>query len=512
MNPEAKQGIGSDPVDSLLQHLGIEEDERAVYSAIYRREEEGVSLLYASLLIGPEEMAAGSWGAWMLNGAERLTERFQSLAKAPAQGLIESAPVQGSAEILAGRFSIDHARMRSWLTGVLDAGVLPQFEELPEANAKLLAPTAPLHIFPRLWTPVSRLAATTIRPLRGFFFPLAEQPKALVTRAWRLGGVTAHDGSWSTLGIALPNEGHSFEPPPAGLLIGRLERRAWFNDVRGDGAFKRYELHVGIEPERVDVSELEVELEEWSGDEVVNSRRLALGDLKLGQRAGADRFLVSLPTLGRGFAHVARLYDREGALLDRTQRARLVERMVGKARYRGPHGAVGTQEFEIGERVDVGLEERLARFDRLDEDYRQMLQEGLEERVISGPGRANVLRDELGRVSKPLSILDPYFGYSPSDWQSLTGLGLPVRILTGRGAKPAPSGLANVEVRRWRGAARNPPFHDRFYLWEGGGLSVGTSPSGLGSRDARLDRLGATEAAAWLASFETYWQSGDFRS
>lgn len=507
----SQQGTDDDSVNSLIEHLGPAEGERAVYSAIYRREESGFHLQYASLLIGPEAMASGSWGAWMLGGAERLNDRFQLLSEVPAEGLVESAPVEGDAEVVAGRFVIEVDQMRSWLTEAVGQQTVPQIGELPEARALLLAPSSPQRVFPRLWTPVSRLAATTIRPLRGFFFPLAEEGAPLVAGEWEVGGVTAYDGPWSTLGIALPNEGHSFEAPPAGLLVGRLERRAWFNDVRGDGAFDRYQLHIGIEPEQIDVSELAVELEEWSGEELVNVRRLALGDLKLGQRAGADRFLVALPTLGRGFAHAARLYDREGVLLDCTQRAHLVERMVGRGKVRGPDGAVATQHFSVGERVEVGLGERLARFDRVEDDYREMLREGLEERIITTRTRgAEVLRNELARVSKPVSILDPYFGYKPADWNVLAGLNVAIRILSGSGAKRPPANLANVEVRRWRHSG-NPPFHDRSYLWEGGGLSVGTSPSGLGNRDARLDRMGATEATALRASFEAYWQSGDFR-
>jgi hypothetical protein len=511
MTQTPTQPAPEESVDSLFDHLGQEADERAVYSAIYGVDGEGgLGLRYASLLIGPAAMSEGSWAAWMLTGARHLTERFQDLANVPAEGLLDSTPVLEGGALVGARFAMDVAAARTWLAQALAGELLPAVGDLGAASATLLAPTAPLHLFPRLWSPVSRLAASTVRPQRGFFFPLADQPDPPVLRAWKVGGVSAHDGSWSTLGIALPLEGQRTKPPPAGLLVARLERRAWFNDVRGDGNFNRFELHVGIEPERIDISELEVELEEWDGEELVNSRRLALGDLKLGQRAGKDRFLVGLPTLGRGFAHEARLYDREGALLDRTQRSRLVERIEAKARYGGPGGAVANQKFTIGERVEAALLERLARFDQLDEDYRQMLSAGLEERIISGPGRANVLGDELARVTRPLAILDPYFGYQASDWQALSTVATPIRILTGAKAKPVPAALTNVEVRRWRGPAKNPPFHDRFYLWEGGGLTVGTSPSGLGSRDARLDRIGATEAAAWMASFETYWLSADF--
>jgi hypothetical protein len=507
----APQPEGQRSVSALFDHLGCENDERAVYSAIYCRGEAGTfHLQHASLLVGPAEMAAASWGAWMLTGSEYLRERFQALADTPAEGLIDSAPVLGGREVLAGRCAMGVEDAHRWLEEAFVNDAVPAAGELPPAQALLLAPSAPLHVFPRLWTPTSRLAATAVRPQRGFLFALDNQLEPLVAREWEIGGVTAFDGPWSTLGIALPNEGHRFEPPPQGLFVGRLERRAWFNDVRGDGGFNRYELHVGIEPDRIDVSELEVELEEWDGEDLVNCRRLRLADLKLGQRAGATRFLVSLPTLGRRLAHEARLYDREGALLDRTQRSHLVERMIARGRLVGPSGKVARHEFTVGKQVEVGLEERLARLDQLDEDYRQMLRKGLEERIISTSQQADVLCEELATVTRPLAIHDPFFGKHSSDWDALANVNVPVRILTGKAAKAVPEKYAHVELRRWRGRAPSPPFHDRFYLWEGGGLSVGTSPSGLGKRDARIDRIGATEAAGWLARFEAYWKDPDF--
>ena len=67
----APQPEGERSVSPLFDHLGCENSERAVYSAIYRRGEDGaLHLQHASLLVGPAEMAAASWGAWMLTGSE----------------------------------------------------------------------------------------------------------------------------------------------------------------------------------------------------------------------------------------------------------------------------------------------------------------------------------------------------------------------------------------------------------------------------------------------------------
>jgi len=302
------------------------------------------------------------------------------------------------------------------------------------------------------------------------------------------------------------------DPPCQGLLVGRLERRAWFDDVKGDGTFNRYELHIGLEPDRIDIADLEVELEEWAnGGELTNSRRLLLGDLDLGSRAGLKRVVVSLPTLGRGLAHEARLYDRDGVLLDRTQRSKLAERIIARGRVVAPDGSSATTTFTAGEHVTVGVAERLERLDQLERDYRELLERGLETRIIRDRQTAlDVIAGHLQAAAREIWILDPYFGRSPDDWTVLQNVTAPVRVLTGRDAKRPPAMMHNVRVRKWIGAQRNPLFHDRFYLWEGGGLTVGTSPSGFGNRDARIDRLRSVEADGWRALFSQYWNSTDF--
>jgi hypothetical protein len=84
--------------------------------------------------------------------------------------------------------------------------------------------------------------------------------------------------------------------------------------------------------------------------------------------------------------------------------------------------------------------------------------------------------------------------------------GAPPAALLERLAR-ADKAAASLEARSWRGGTA--PWHDRFYLWQGGGLSVGTSPSGLGKRVARIDRLNANEAAGWQNLFNTWWASAD---
>jgi hypothetical protein len=86
---------------------------------------------------------------------------------------------------------------------------------------------------------------------------------------------------------------------------------------------------------------------------------------------------------------------------------------------------------------------------------------------------------------------------------------VPVRVLTGK--------LANGEVvkaklggnvqARFRPEA---PIHDRIYLWDGGGLSLGGSPTTFGQAPLRLARLSDGEADLWRAEFENLWRSPFF--
>jgi hypothetical protein len=62
--------------------------------------------------------------------------------------------------------------------------------------------------------------------------------------------------------------------------------------------------------------------------------------------------------------------------------------------------------------------------------------------------------------------------------------------------------LPQLEIRSW---SQKAPWHDRAYLWADGGLTVGVSPSGLGKRLMRLDRLSPVEAGAWRTWFEAWW-------
>lgn len=563
----------------LFDELGSEDEEAVVLSAIYQELPDGGGhppfvLRHAALIVGPPSLADCNWPQWHRDHSGRCEPHVEEAASTPVEFRFDGPG------FVAGRAVVDVTAARQWLLDCVDSGVAPAIGPLPAAQAPLTPPDALLHIFPRLYTPVARLATQAGRPSRGFFFAAtlpelsnlqadvgeealvregppkssghldqkwtvnesgttrkrglddlgltpevaeaaarAERPEEaaapaldfMVPAQWTVNGIDVMSGCSQLLGIAVPNPMfRSMKPAAAGLLVARLERRAWFNDVAGDGQFVNYLLQVGLEPDRVDVADLEVTLEEWASDELANARRLDLGDLDVGERAGLLQVTVALPTLGRGLAHAALLHDRDGARLDMTQRSKLLQQVRVTVQI-DAEGEVADQSFTVGKKLNVEVFERLERLRTLEDAYRDLLQAGLAARIVTVPTRAvSLVNESLQLARGELLVMDPYFGGDLRDWDVLQGLSVAVRVLTGSKGKAAPGCLPRVKVRRHKPGQGAPPFHDRLYLWEGGGLSVGTSPSGLGKRDTRIDRLRAWESDGWRALFEAYWRGGAF--
>lgn len=145
---------------------------------------------------------------------------------------------------------------------------------------------------------------------------------------------------------------------------------------------------------------------------------------------------------------------------------------------------------------------RLAALDAAEDAYTRLLTEGLERHILDSPQAAlSALQGALQDAKDELLILDPYFGRDAADWQALDRVTVLVRVLTmhQRSASPTKPAVlieapdqANIQhlpqlrIRSW---SQKAPWHDRAYLWTGGGLTVGGSPSGLGKRLMRMDRL-----------------------
>ncbi len=123
---------------------------------------------------------------------------------------------------------------------------------------------------------------------------------------------------------------------PSGLLVGRFERRAWLNGQHLRPDEDIYDVQIGLEPDRVELADLELDVEERVGEETVVSERLRLEDVDLRDvedalhaekpsRTGRPAVTVALPTLGRRTKRTVRLHHRDGSMLDDWPPFHLVE-------------------------------------------------------------------------------------------------------------------------------------------------------------------------------------------
>ena len=530
---EAPQILDVAGVSSLLDRLEIEADEVAVFSFAALHEPDGPAhLAFASVLFGPPEIAAESWPRWSANASQSSAALVQQWEA----GGVDTTAWTDFAEVrdgwLFGRRCIAAADgvavTAAWLADLL-AGDAVNIPGGPPIQAELRAAAGVTRTFPHLASPAGLLVGAVQRPTIGYFFPMIDPPNvADAPVAWDIGGYSVPAAPLWVLGLPItdpPLHSRPFDPeslPVPGVMVGRVERRAWISGLRGEPTGETYLIALGLDHQRVSLADLEVDLEEFHDGELISARRLRLGDLQLPPLPIPPTHVVELQmsSLGLRLSRQVRLYDRDGLLLDIGDRMPTIEaiQLVVQA------GNAQPVETVIGGAPPTALLDRLARADQADAEYAQALQEGLAGRVIDDPAKGlPVLRDLLQGAHGDLAVLDPYFGWDVVDWSALGLATGGIRVLTGHGyyngngtltqqkVKAPPAGTApasaSFSARSWRGG--KPPWHDRVYLWQGGGLSVGTSPSGLGKRVARIDRMTANETAGWQNMFDTWWASAD---
>jgi hypothetical protein len=352
------------------------------------------------------------------------------------------------------------------------------------------------------------------RPVLGYRFPLATSGEAVPERpaSWTAGNVTVAQPLFTLLGFGLTSSGAS--PPPA-LAIGRLRRTAWFSDVR---LTEYVEVSVTLGSGLASPGDLEVDLEEYAKDGLVHARRLRLADLATPE-GPQGRITVVLPTLGPELRRRIRLYDLAGRLLDVCDADAFVSQLKFAMKAQVGEETV-TAETTMGQAPGAPSPvTRLAALDAAEDAYTRLLTEGLDRRILDSPQAALAALQSAVRDAKDeLLILDPYFGRDAADWQVLAHVAVPVRVLTMHKkfatptkpavliAAPDPASIQHLPQLHIRSWSQTAPWHDRAYLWTAGGLTVGGSPSGLGKRLMRMDRLNPAEAEGWRARFETWWQ------
>jgi len=255
------------------------------------------------------------------------------------------------------------------------------------------------------------------------------------------------------------------------------------------------------------MADLELTHLEYLRDEVVSSTRIRIEDLDTSEVEEAGKAAISLPTLGRSVAHELLLQTLDGELLDKS----------------GPYGIVESVHMTLvvngHEQPPVvsgvtdpppELDHRLARADELTATIEGVIQNGAQARVIADRQTAlERLAAHLERARGELLVRDQYFGQHAAEWRLLDKVPVPVRVLTGKIAKDEIPWIAPHVQARYRSSGKR--IHERVYLWEGGGLSVGGSPSTFGNGPVRMTRIRPSEAEIWRTEFEALWDSELFR-
>jgi hypothetical protein len=492
----------------LWSRLRAEPEEKAVLTVVFEPQDDGLVLRCGSLLIGPSPAVASGWPAWRLAEGRSPTPSETALA-APAEFVADVGPVT------VGRATIELEEALAWLQAALQDGTCPAIRCLPAASASLTAAKAPIRVSTESETAAGAMAAWLARPIAGYHFKRTDEPAQISPgNQWVVNGKTHFSPALDLLGMSWFEHGTS--PAPSGLLVGRFERRAWLAGQHLHPESDLYEVRIGLEPDRMDVADLELEVEDRVDGELVLSERLRLEDTDLpesddllrpppGQERRASRSVlqIMLPTLGRQVRRVVRLHTRDGELLDEWPAFNIVESIGLTMTVDGTRRPI---TWIGGKRTGVDLVERLGSVERVRKQYENLRRQGLSRRLFDDPALGwRTLRRMLERTPGEVLVIDPWL----RDWGLLSGLGgIPPRVLIGANV-PGPPAEFEGKVARWRRKSA-VPFHDRFFLWDGGGVSVGTSTGSPAARLFRIARIAAAESSELHERVAVWWSDPDF--
>jgi hypothetical protein len=495
----------STDLETVWNYLELSPEEIVVLSAIYETRGDTHRLMAASLLAGPPSVADG-WPAWRLR---------QGFKPAPSEDLVEfSAEFAAHQDsFVAGRAVLSQADAYRWLADILEGGRCAPTGELPEAHACLGTARAPIRICTHTESGVGALATWLARPVVGFHFPRKDEACGVEPgRSWTIKGTQFFSPAIDLLGMSWFEEKKG--QPPSGLLLGRFERRAWLVSQRLEPEKDLYRVEVGLGPDRTELMDLEIEVEEEVAGELVFAEHLRLEDTDLSEvenvlygpppSAGRYEIGVALPTLGRGVRRSVRLTHRDGSLLDSWQSFNIVESISISLTVNGAQQPAVTSGETRGAQ---DLVELLGAVERVKKQYSDLRRSGARNRLFDDPSKSRkVLRSLLERAPGELLVVDPFF----NDWSLLVGLDdPPPRVLAGERLAPPPTAFSG-KARRW--SKEHAPFHDRFYLWEGGGVSIGTSAGSKRDRLFRMVKISAAESAVLSEQFALWWSDPGFES
>ena len=245
--------------------------------------------------------------------------------------------------------------------------------------------------------------------------------------------------------------------------------------------------------------------------DVVLAVRIRLEDLEIDDTTMAGGAIaIELPTLGRSVTHELRLHTADGELLDLSGPYPLVERMEMRMEINGAKQAPIVMGITD---PPPELAARIKRREEIESELEATIESRAQTRILADR-KATIehLTEHLKRARGELLVMDRYFGQDKNDWRLLDGVQVGVRVLTGKLAKDADGEICKARLGIGVEARYRPkaPIHDRIYVWEGGGVSIGGSPTSFGQAPLRLSRLASAEAELWRAEFEALWQSPHF--
>ncbi|MCW3003551.1 MAG: hypothetical protein JWQ20_2849 [Conexibacter sp.] len=490
----------------LFDLLGIHDDEVVVVTAVLATgiAEEPV-LLHGSALAVPAAAGTAGWPAWRVaDGGRPATS--EAAAQLPGTFTIELP------DHVVGRAVLSRSEARAWLRRLIEEGCGDAIGELPAFAAQLSPARAPIRIMSQSDTDAGAFVCDLVRPFDAFLFGASlpvEDPPAIPDE-WTAGDDHIFNGAFDLLGLAW--FASRTTPMRQGMLVGRADERARLTEHRltEDGQFT---VGLIIDPDAIDLADLEVEIEERVDDEFVWSDRVALDDLDLDKTLDKPSVTLTLPSIGWGGVkrHV-RLRHRDGKVLDEWKPFIMVERVQFAIHVGSPTTppTLANSVTAGSDRPPLELVDLLGATQRITAELTQMRREGLARRLMSDPAKArDALRRLLERAHGEVEVIDPYF----TDWELLEGLPSgPARVLLGARAHREPPPDCMTRLRQWRATKKVPdaPFHDRFVVWDGGGVSIGTSVGSASQRYFRLSRIGAAEAAELRDRFALWWHDDGF--
>ncbi len=505
----------SDNIADIMERLNPTPGDSVVVSVAAIEHSGQWNAVFVSMLVGPAGMANQSWASWLENAQNDVlgTEGLLSTTSRPISTWINFDFGVRNWRFI--RFSAPLSKLRDTLKEAFELSMI----NVPAADPVTMTYESELRPVRTLWhetTPASRLVHGAGRPITGWYAGLRTPTD--IDFAEESAEKEAFPATWEIDGIRIPGSalflaGFSTsqllgKPPEPGIVFGRVDRLAWLGKLRGGSGLETFSVSVHRDHDGPMLWDLEVDLEERDDLGLLGFRRLRLSDLHL-PSFDADAVDIIFPTLGPQIIRKVTLTDRDGNLLDGSDHFNIAESIGFKINDQPIRTFVGLQPNTV-----TSVNDRLARMNRVEIEYAQLLAEGAKGRIVAvGDDGVARLAEWLEAANEELLVFDPYFD-KDANWKVLEKVTIPIRLLTGRKGVLPSSALAmasnSLEVKVWVGNGPNPPFHDRAYLWPGGGLKVGTSPSGLGHRLSLLDTLTPTLATDLTTRFESWWSSNDF--